>query len=260
MSEPRDFSIMRYSINKMPCAVPESLADIRAFFATALDGTAQHVISFVNPEIFMSAEQNPFMLWYLQQTEFNFVDGNGLLMAINKKLGTHYGAESRFPGTDFFTYLPTDRKTRVFLYGATEENNARAAENIHAKFPNIEICGRLNGYEEKSDEEIISLINGSAAEIVIVCLGCPRQECWILKNKDKLSAKVIFGNGGAIDFWSGNVKRAPDFMIRHRLEWLYRLGQDFSLKRIRRQLRLVPFAWRIARGKFVVNSDGGKTV
>ena len=236
----------------MPVAIPESFDAMQTLFRMMLENSAKHIISFVNPEIFLTAETNPFMLWYLQQTDYNFVDGNGLLLAINKMQGTHFSANDRYTGTDFFTYLPADRTTRIFLYGANEENNLNAAEKIHADFPNVEICGRLNGYEEKSDDEIISLINESNADILIVCLGCPRQECWILKNKDRLNAKIIFGNGGAIDFWSGSVKRAPEFMIRHRLEWLYRLGQDFSFKRIRRQMRLVPFAMRIVRGGFVV--------
>ena len=245
-------SLSSYSVNTMPVTIPKSFGDMTALFANFLAGSNQHVISFVNPEIFLTTETNPFMLWYLQQTEYNFVDGNGLLLAINKMQGTRFSAQDRYPGTDFFLYLPADREVRIFLYGASEENNAKAAEKIHADFPNVVVSGRLNGYEKKSDEEIISLINDSRADILIVCLGCPRQECWILKNKDRLNAKVIFGNGGAIDFWSGSVKRAPDFMIRHRMEWLYRLGQDFSFKRIRRQMKLVPFAWRILRGKFVV--------
>ena len=252
ISKSAAFFIKKFSINGMPCAVPASFSDIRSYLDNTLSGSEQHIISFVNPEIFLQAEKNPFMLWYLQQTEYNFVDGNGLLLAINKILGTKFSASDRYPGTDFFKYLPSERKIRVFFYGASEENNARAAQKIHENFPNAVISGRLNGYETKTDEEIVSLINDSGAEILIVCLGAPRQECWILKNKDALNAKIIFGNGGAIDFWSEAVKRAPEFLIRHRLEWLYRLGQDFSFKRIRRQMGLVPFAMRIVFGKFEV--------
>ncbi|MBR1639307.1 MAG: WecB/TagA/CpsF family glycosyltransferase [Treponema sp.] len=246
------FSINNYSINKMPCAVPSSFSDIQQYFLNVLEGNEKHLISFVNPEIFLQAEKNPFMMWYLQQTEFNFVDGNGLLLAINKLCGTSYKADSRYPGTDFFSYLPTNREVRVFLYGASEENNLKASEKIHTDYPNVVICGRLNGYEQKSDDEIISIVNESNPEILIVCLGAPRQECWILKNKEKLNVKILFGNGGSIDFWSGSVKRAPDFMIQHRLEWLYRLGQDFTFKRIKRQLGLFPFALRILFKKFEV--------
>ena len=241
-----------YSINKMPCTVPASHDEIQRYFENALSQNEQHIISFVNPEIFLQAEKNPFMMWYLQQTEHNFIDGNGLLLAINRLCKTKFSTQDRYAGTDFFSYLPQDREILVFLYGANEEHNAKAAENITKKFKNIRISGRLNGYENKSDDEIVSIINTSRTDIVIVCLGAPKQECWILKNKDRLNAKVIFGNGGAIDFWSGKIKRAPKFMIQHRLEWLYRLGQDFSFNRIKRQLGLVSFAMRIAREMFEV--------
>ena len=244
--------IKTYSVNKMPCSVPCSLDDIKSYFSQVLSGNEQHIISFVNPEIFLQAEKNPFMMWYLYQTQYNFIDGNGLLLAINAVLRTNYNAKDRYTGTDFFSYLPNERKIHVFLYGASEENNAKAAEKIQVDYPNIVICGRLNGYESKSDEEIVSLINEAHTDILIVCLGAPKQECWILKNKDKLNAKVIFGNGGSIDFWSGNIKRAPNFMIRHRLEWLFRLFQDFSFKRIKRQLGLVSFAMRIIRKNFSI--------
>lgn len=245
-------SITSFLINDMPCSIPSSLDDIRTYFYNALSDSRKHIISFVNPEIFMQAEKNPFMMWYLQQTEYNFVDGNGLLLAINKIKGTSYKANDRYPGTDFFNYLPKDTEIRVFLYGATEENNEKAAEKIHSEYPNVIVCGRLNGYSNKTDRELIACINEAEPDILIVCLGAPRQECWILKNKNYINAKIIFGNGGSIDFWSGAVKRAPGIMIRHRLEWLYRLGQDFSFKRIRRQLVLIPFAMRILRKKIDV--------
>ena len=244
--------IRTYAINGIPVSVPGSTGAIRSYFGRTLSEGGQRVISFVNPEIFLAAEANPFMAWYLQQTEHNFADGNGLLLAVNRLLGTSYGAADRYPGTDFFAYLPQERTVRVFLYGASEENSARAAEKISADFQNVIVAGRLDGYGVLADDEIIARINDAAPDVLIVCLGCPRQECWILKNRDRLGAKIIFGNGGAIDFWSGSVRRAPDFMIRRRLEWLYRLGQDFSPARIRRQMRLVPFALRVAMRKFLV--------
>lgn len=251
-SRQSSFEIRTYFVNGIPCSVPSDFVAIRAYFADTLLRSGRHVISFVNPEIFLAAEANPFMTWYLQQTEHNFVDGNGLLLAINRLLGTSYGVADRYSGTDFFAYLPNDRTVRVFLYGASEENSAKAAERITADFPNVVIAGRLDGYGNKADDAIVERINEAKPDVLIVCLGCPRQECWILKNLNRLNARVIFGNGGAIDFWSGNVRRAPDFMIRRRLEWLYRLGQDFSFARIRRQVRLVPFALRVAMRNFLV--------
>ena len=95
-------------------------------------------------------------------------------------------------------------------------------------------------------------INNSVPDIVIVCLGCPNQEMWICRNISKINAKIIIGNGGAIDFWSGNVKRAPSFFIKNGFEWIYRLFQDFSIKRIKRQLKLLKFVWNVKTKKYTV--------
>lgn len=248
----KEYIIKTFNNTSVPCIIPDSINDLQTYFSECLSHKDKHIISFINPEIFLVAEKDSFLLQYLQHTEYNFVDGNGLLMVINRKLGTKYNALNRYPGTDFFKYLPTDKTIKVFLYGAKEENNKTAAEKIQMEYSNIHICGRLNGYEEKVNSDIVSFINQSNPDILIVCLGCPQQESWINENKDKLNSKIIFGNGGSIDFWSGNVKRAPLFMIRHRLEWLFRLSQDFSLKRIRRQSKLIPFSLRILRGSFIV--------
>ena len=100
--------------------------------------------------------------------------------------------------------------------------------------------------------EIVDEINNACPEITIVCLGCPKQEKWIEKNKDKINTKIIFGNGGAIDFWSGNIKRAPVFFINHKIEWLFRLFQDFNWKRIKRQLKIFQFLWEMKNHRYKI--------
>ena len=76
----------------------------------------------------------------------------------------------------------------------------------------------------------------------MVCLGTPMQERWIGKNAGVLDVPLVFGNGGAIDMWAGDVRRAPLGWRRWGLEWLFRLFQDFTLPRLRRYVRLVVFA------------------
>ena len=92
-----------------------------------------------------------------------------------------------------------------------------------------------------SDEEIINRINSQNIDIVIVCLGCPKQEYWIKNNFDKINTKIIFGNGESIDFWSGNTKRAPKIFINLGIEWLFRLFASFSISRVKRQMKLAKF-------------------
>ena len=128
-----------------------------------------------------------------------------------------------------------------FFYGGKLENVIKAKELIESKYENISIVDYFDGYTEITDAELIEKINSSNPDILIVCLGCPKQELWIQQNYEKINAKIIFGNGGSIDFWSGSVKRAPDFFIKHGLEFIYRLFQNFTFKRIKRQLKLFKF-------------------
>ena len=123
---------------------------------------------------------------------------------------------------------------------------------IEKKYKNIIICGHINGYTDLTDDEIVDEINNACPEITIVCLGCPKQEKWIEKNKEKINTKIIFGNGGAIDFWSGNIKRAPVFFINHKIEWLFRLFQDFNWKRIKRQLKIFQFLWEMKNHRYKI--------
>ncbi len=192
----------------------------------------------------MEARHNEELLNYLNQTKYNFADGIGLIKAINHYEKGNYTVKNRFPGTDFFEYLSDDSVVRVFLFGAHEENNKLATYRIETSGNNVKVVGRLNGFTDLDDDEIVKTINQSQPDILIVCLGCPKQELWINKHKKELDCRIVFGNGGGIDFWSGAKKRAPAFFIHHGLEWVYRLFQDFTCFRIRRQMRLIPFFLR----------------
>ena len=242
----------KYLFEEIPLTIPSDLEEMKNIFSQMLDGSGQSVISFINPEIFLAQQKNPLLHEYFKSLEYNFIDGINLLYAINKKLGTSYSAADRYPETDFFDYLPDDRKVSVYLYGSKIENLEDAKLKIESAHPNIKIIEWTFGYTKFDGNYLIEKINAVKPDILIVCKGCPLQEKWISENKQKLNAKIIFGNGGAVDFWSGNTKRAPDFMIRLGLEWLFRLFASFSFKRVTRQAKLAGFLWNYKRGKYDV--------
>lgn len=245
----------KYLFEEIPLSVPSDLLEMKSVFAQMLEDSGQSVISFINPEIFLAQEKNPLLHEYFKSTKYNFIDGINLLYAINKKLGTSYGTANRYPGTDFFDYLPDDRKLSVYLYGSKIENLEDAKLRIESEHPNVKIIEWTFGYTKFDGDFLIEKINAAQPDILIVCKGCPLQEQWIFENKEKLNAKIIFGNGGAVDFWSGNTKRAPDFMIRLGLEWLFRLGASFSFKRLLRQMKLVKFLVKYKCGKYDVREN-----
>lgn len=240
----------RYSFGEIPLTIPESVEEMRSLFSMLLDKNKNAVVSFINPEIFLAQQADDHLHRYFMQTQYNFIDGIGLLRAINRKLGTQYGAESRFPGTDFFNYLPPSRSVRVYLYGSKIENLEETKLRIEAAYPNVTITEWTFGYTKFDGDFLVQKINAASPDILIVCKGCPLQEQWISENLEKLDVGIVFGNGGAVDFWSGTARRAPAFFIRHGLEWLWRLFASFSFQRLRRQLRLIPFAVKARRGRY----------
>ncbi|MDE5899104.1 MAG: WecB/TagA/CpsF family glycosyltransferase [Treponemataceae bacterium] len=242
----------QYCFEEIPLTVPESLTEMRELFSRLLTERQRTVISFINPEIFLAQQTDSALHDYFAHTQYNFIDGIGLLCAINKKCGTHYGTESRFPGTDFFSYLPPGRSVSVYLYGSRIEHLEEAKERIERQFPSVQIAEWTFGYTKFDGDFLVQKINAARPDILIVCKGCPLQEQWIAENKSKLNVPLVFGNGGAVDFWSGAAKRAPSFVIRHGFEWLWRLFASFSLKRLQRQLRLVRFAVNARCGKYDV--------
>lgn len=230
---------------------PDSIVELKNIFETLLNKKETQYISFINPEIFMQQQNNLELHKYFEDSTFNFIDGIGLLFAINHKCGTNYGIENRYPGTDFFEYLP-ERNIKIFFYGSKPGNAEIAKKKIEEKYPNINIVGTQDGYTKIDENELIEKINCLSPDILIVCTGCPKQELWIKNNLSRLCVPVVFGNGGAIDFWSESVKRAPSFMINHGLEWLYRLFQNFTLKRISRQSKLFSFLIKYKFNKYMI--------
>ena len=182
----------------------------------------------------------------LNKATYQIPDGVGIIYASKIKKGQ---IKSRITGIDcmdMLCNLANEKGYKVFLYGAREETIKEAKVKLEEKYPKINIVGYINGYE-KDNEKIIKEINKSQADIVFVALGSPKQENWINDYKDKMSATIFQGVGGSFDVISGNIKRAPLWMQKAGLEWLYRLIKE--PKRIFRQLKLVKFLFLILFSK-----------
>ena len=127
---------------------------------------------------------------------------------------------------------------RLYLLGSKPGVGELAAEKMKEKVPGLHICGISDGYY-KDEEEILDRINRSGADALFVCLGSPRQELFMQKYQGLLNVKLMCGLGGTLDSIAGTVKRAPRWMIRLQLEWLYRLIKE--PRRFKRMLRLPKF-------------------
>lgn len=128
--------------------------------------------------------------------------------------------------------------SRLFLLGSKPGVAELAAAKMTEQNPDLIICGMADGYF--TDElRILNQINESGADVLYVCLGSPKQEYFMQKYQKALGVKLMCGLGGTLDGIAGTVKRAPKWMIRLQLEWLYRLIKE--PRRFKRMLRLPKF-------------------
>jgi N-acetylglucosaminyldiphosphoundecaprenol N-acetyl-beta-D-mannosaminyltransferase len=140
----------------------------------------------------------------------------------------------RIPGIDIAQQLlqfGNDTKKTIFLFGAKQEVLDALKQEIGKEYPDINILGMCNGYVEDKNK-VFETIEELEPDIILVALGMPVQEKLIYESLDKFNKGIFVGVGGSFDVLSGTKKRAPEFFIKHNLEWLYRIAKEPS--RIRR--------------------------
>lgn len=157
-----------------------------------------------------------------------------ILYLCAKLLGTPL--PEAIPGSSFFPayyeYHKNDENCKIFLLGAMDGVAQKAMERINNKVGHQMVVGAYSpsyGFEKKQDEneKIYRLINESGANVVLVGVGCPKQEKWIDKHKAQMpGVDVWMALGATIDFEAGNIKRAPIIWRKLYMEWFYRLLQE----------------------------------
>lgn len=191
-----------------------------------------------NPEIVWMCRDNSALKESVAAADLVVPDGIGVIYGA-KILGTPL--RQRVPGIDLgtklFERMPASGKT-LYLLGAKPGIAEMAAENISKQFPGIKICGTADGYF-KDDAPVIEKINKAAPDLLLVCLGAPKQEIWMHSNASKLNVGLMMGLGGVLDVFAGTVQRAPESWQKLGLEWLYRLIKQPS--RIKRMIKLPMF-------------------
>ncbi|MFA5197246.1 MAG: WecB/TagA/CpsF family glycosyltransferase [Patescibacteria group bacterium] len=163
----------------------------------------------------------------------------------------------RIPGVDCLYLMlesAIETDSPVYILGAEEKVLVTAIDNLQEKYPKLRIVGHHEGYNF-SDKAVMDEINRSGAKLLVVALGSPKQEYWIKDNIEKLpSVRVAVGEGGSFDFIAGTFKRAPRWMQKIGLEWLWRLfmnkNKTHSGGRARRIWNAVPvFMYAIVKSK-----------
>lgn len=156
---------------------------------------------------------------------------DGQPLSIVSRMRGHREAR-RVPGPDLLPELlklSEEKGYTHYFYGSTENTLAELKKVILKKYPKLQIAGMyappFRELTKEEDEQIVSMINDTKPDFVWVALGAPKQEIWMYQHKDRVAGLMI-GVGAAFDFIAGTVKRAPMWMQKLCLEWVYRILQD----------------------------------
>ena len=181
-------------------------------------------------------------------SNIGYCDGAGPLMALHS-LG--YNDAIKVAGCELWLSLVElfHKDKTFYLVGGKQEVIEQTVGKLRGMYPDIRILGYRNGYLSSSEEEeaLIADIAEKKPDVVFVAMGSPKQEL-LMERMLRLHKAIYQGLGGSFDVFTGHVKRAPQWWVRHNVEWLYRLIHQPS--RIKRQAKLVKFAWWTATKKF----------
>jgi N-acetylglucosaminyldiphosphoundecaprenol N-acetyl-beta-D-mannosaminyltransferase len=182
-------------------------------------------IAHVNAHTLNLAYEDPSYRDVLASAGLVLNDGKGVMLGA-RLLGGAFPADLN---GNFFTPLLLRRAAQrgwpVFLYGARPGIAARAAEVLRSGIAGLQIAGVMDGYE-RDRERVLGAIRRSGAGLLLVALGNPLQERWLAANLAACGARLGSGVGAFFDFQAGEVARAPEWMNRLGLEWVYRLGRE----------------------------------
>lgn len=184
-----------------------------------------HLVVTPNAEIAYAASQDPSLAAILNGADLAVPDGIGVVLAA-RLLGTP--VPEKVGGADLATNLlkalEARRTGRVFLFGTRPEVVAEAARRLQEQFPHVSLVGYRDGFFRPEEEPaIIEQIRAARADLLFAALGSPKQERWLHQHLPELGVKLGMGVGGTIDVWAGAVPRAPKWMLKANLEWLFRI-------------------------------------
>jgi len=226
----------------------EALQRIGTFIAEGREKGTSHQVVTANAEIIYRASQNDDMKAVINQAHMVTADGSGVVWA-SKQLGEPLA--ERVTGIDLVNSIcaaSAQRGWKLYILGSAPGVADTAAQNICAKYPGCNIIGTHHGYFDATEEQnILAELRELKPDVLFVALGAPKQEYWIAEHLAQLGIPVGMGIGGSMDVLSGNVKRAPEWMQKLSLEWLYRFL--IQPTRFKRMLALPKFMLAVKKQK-----------
>ena len=207
---------------------PITIPHLHACIARFVRERKHALVLNVNVNAINLAYTYPWLRHFFNQADLVFCDGAGVILGA-RILGSHI--PQRITYADWMWELAAfceQEGFSLFFLGARPGVARKAAERLWNRYPHLRIVGIYHGYFDKTpgspeNEEVIARINAAHPDILIVALGMPLQEQWLMENWKRLQANVFLTGGAVFDYVSGVLRRGPHWMTEHGLEWLARL-------------------------------------
>lgn len=229
----------------------EALNRIDEFIA---EGSPHHIIT-ANAEIIYRGRQDKKLSRTLNKAHLVTADGSGVVWAARY---LNEPVKERVTGIDLLHAICNTAQSKgwkLYFLGAAPGVAEKAVLKVLETYPNCQIIGYENGYFSQEEEpRVIENIRKVQPDILCVALGAPKQEFWIREHLQELAVPVCIGVGGSFDVLAGNAERAPEWMQKRSIEWLFRLYKE--PKRWRRMLSLPRFVLAVIGQKAKGTKEG----
>ena len=184
------------------------------------------IINTINPHSYCEAKKDIVFAEALLSSDILLPDGSGIVLASKILTGKKI---AKIAGADIHQYLlkqANKKGQKVFYLGAAKNTLQLINKRIKKEYPNIKIASFSPPFKTEfsiqDTQEMIAMVNAFQPDILFVGMTAPKQEKWVYINQNKIEANVIVSIGAVFDFYAGNSKRAPEWMIKLGLEWLHR--------------------------------------
>lgn len=224
------FDDKRYDFLGVPVDALTSDEALELVRELARDAEPSHVL-FLNVDVMVKADKNPALKDAIAHCDLSLMDGKPPLKVAQKR---GIPLPEKVSGSDFVPAVCAMAEREgfsVFILGGKDGVPEVARDNLVAEHPGLKVVGTYSpmfGFEKDSAEleKINQMLVEAKPDILLACLSCPKQEIFVEGNRDIYRAPVSISCGATVDFLAGNVQRAPEWVSRAGIEWLYRFLKE----------------------------------
>jgi N-acetylglucosaminyldiphosphoundecaprenol N-acetyl-beta-D-mannosaminyltransferase len=208
-----------------------------------VEGSGSHLVATVNPEFVMRAQKDHEFGRVLESADLCLPDGMGVVWAARRQGCALPGPVTGVDLVEPLAAMCARRGFRLFLLGALPGVAAELAATLRDKHKGLQVAAHAGSPERPYDTETVQRLHDHHAQVLLIAYGAPAQEMWFDRLRERLDVAVAVGVGGAFDYLTGRVPRAPEWMRKAGLEWLARLARQPW--RARRMAVLPVYAFKV---------------